>query len=464
MYQILCDNFVLHDARVDGLQVIGAKCDLEVNKTGSLTFSVLPTHPHYADIVKHKSIIRLIHDDELVFLGRVLNDEINFNNIKNVECEGELSFLLDSVQRLKEYHLDGGSDNVIKTYLQDLISIHNSQVDDYKKFTIGNVTVADSNNYLYRISNYDNTLDVITDKLLDSYGGYILTRHSGNTTYIDYVSEYSGVSSQRIEFGKNIVDMTRYIKGEDIFTALVPLGAITDDSLSETVPKRLTIDSVPNITSGTIVKHGDYIYDKDAVEQWGWIWKTYTWDDITIANNLYATAKKMLQSSIDETFTMELTAIDLSLLDVNIDGIKLGNKIQCVSLPHGINQLMFVQSMTIDIDNPANTKIKLCLPEGQRFTTHSFTESKNGTDKKTNDIKNSLDENVTGIKKLLDEDYPTNGDVDTKLATTVNDLKDWVDSNYCSKDVNGEIDLSRYALIDDVNRAFTELASALSGV
>ena len=48
--------------------------------------------------------------------------------------------------------------------------------------------------------------------------------------------------------------------------------------------------------------------------------------------------------------------------------------------------------------------------------------------------------------------------------STVDDLKKWVDDNYCSKDVNGNIDLSRYALIDDVHRAFSELASALSGV
>lgn len=460
MYQILCDNFVLHDTRVDDLQVIGAKCDLEVNKTGSLTFSILQTHPHYDDIVKHKSIIRLIHNDKLVFVGRVLNDDIDFNNIKNVECEGELSFLLDSIQRAKEYHLDGGSENVIKSYLQDLINNHNTQVDDYKKFTVGNVTVADSNNYLYKISNYETTLDVITDKLLNSYGGYILTRHSGNTTYIDYVSEYSGVCSQKIEFGKNIVDMTRYIKGEDIFTAIIPLGAIQEGTVAETIPKRLTIDSVPNITSGTIVKHGDYVYDSEAVNRWGWIWKTYTWDDVTIANNLYASAKKLLQNSIDETFTMELTAIDLSLLDVNIDSIELGNKIQCVSVPHGINELMFVESISIDVDNPSNTKIKLCLPEGNKVVAHSLTKSKNDADKKSDEIKSSVDD----VKKLLDEDYPTNGDIDYKLNSTVNDLKNWVDDNYCSKDVNGNIDLSRYALIDDVNRAFSELASALSGV
>lgn len=453
MYQILCDDLILHDTRVEGLQVVGANCDLEVNKTGSFKFSIPPTHPQYDSIVKHKSVIKLLHNNELIFVGRVLNDEIDFYNMKNVECEGELSFLLDSIQRQKEYHLDGGSANVIETYLKDLISIHNSQVDDYKKFTVGNVTVTDPNNYLYKISNYENTLNVINEDLIDTFGGYILTRHSGDTTYLDYVSEYSGVCSQTIEFGKNIVDMTRYIKGEEIFTALIPLGETLDENDIADTAKKLTISSVANSTVGTIVKKDDYIYDSEAVKRWGWIWRTYTWDDVTVANNLYAKAKELLKNSVDENFTMELTALDLSLLDVNIDSIRLGNKIQCVSIPHGLNQLMFVQSITIDIDNPANTKIKLTLSEGQKFSTNSFTESKKNSDK-----------TVTNIQTVIDEQYPTNGDLDFKLNNTIDDLKDWVDDNYCAKNVNGDIDLSRYALVDDVNIAFAELASALSGV
>lgn len=453
MYQILCDDLILHDVRVDGLQVVGAKCDLEVNKTGAFTFSIPPVHPNYDAVVKHKSVITLLHNNEIIFVGRVLNDEIDFYNMKNIECEGELSFLLDSIQRQEEYHLDGGNANVIETYLKDLISIHNTQVDDYKKFTVGNVTVTDPNNYLYKISNYENTLNVINEDLIDTFGGYILTRHSGDTTYLDYVSEYSGVCSQTIEFGKNIVDMTRYIKGEEIFTALIPLGTTLDETDITDTAKKLTISSVANSTVGTIVKKDDYIYDSEAVKRWGWIWRTYTWDDVEVANNLYAKGKELLKSSINETFTMELTAIDLSLLDVNIDSIKLGNKIQCVSTPHGINQLMFVQSITIDIDNPANTKIKLTLSEGQKFSTNSFTESKKNSDK-----------TVTNIQTVIDEQYPTNGDLDFKLNNTIDGLKDWVDDNYCAKDINGDIDLSRYALVDDVNTAFAELASALSGV
>lgn len=453
MYQILCDGNILHDTRIDGLQIINAKCDLELNKTGCLSFSISPTHPHYDNVKKHISEITLLQDNEIIFVGRVLNDEIDFDNIKNIECEGELAYLLDSIQRYHEYHLEGKSDNVIKTYLETLIENHNSQVqDERKKFRVGNVTVADPNNYLYKISNYEDTLTTITDKLIGTYGGYLVIRHSGDIRYLDYVKEHSGVCGQTIEFGKNIINMNRYIKGEDIFTALIPLGA-TDDTDNTNNNKRIGISSLPNSTDGTIVKKDDYIYDTVGVEKWGWIWKTYTWNDVTVADNLLSNAKQLLSGSISETFTIELTTIDLHLLNVDIERIKLGNKIQCVSAPHGINTLMLVESVSIDIDNPENTKVELMLPNGQIVT---------GSSKKPSITNNqvSADKNVNDFNNILDEDYVNKGSLDT----TVDDIKSWVDDNYFPKDDGGNIDLSEYARIDDVNFAFDSLATALLGV
>ena len=259
----------------------------------------------------------------------------------------------------------------------------------------------------------------------------------------DVPIDHVGSTAINNMIGKNIIDMTKYIKGEDIFTALIPLGATLDGESD----KRLTIEGVSNSTSGNTVKVDDYIYNKVGVEKWGWIWKTNSWDDITDNSQLLQKATALLENAINESFVIELTAIDLNLLNVNVDSIKIGNKIQCISLPHNVNRLMFVKSMTIDIDKPQNTTIKLSLPEGQSFDVGNKTIT---DDKKQ----------VTDIKNTINEQYPTNHDVDLKLEG----LKDWVDDNYCSKNVSGDIDLSRYALITDVNKAFEELASALRGV
>ena len=471
MYQIVCDEFVLHDSVIDELKVIGAKCSLEVNKTGSLTFQIASTHPYYDKIKKHTSEIKLYQDDRVLFCGRVLNDEITFENIKNIECEGELAYFLDSIQRGKEYHLNGGSNNVVETYLKDVVAIHNSQVDDSKKFSVGLVNINDPNNYLYKISNYENTLTTITDKLLNTYGGYLQVRRSNGARYLDYVNELTNVCNQTIEFGKNIIDMTRYIKGEDVYTALIPLGAKNDNTTAtndESYEKRLTISSLANSTDGSIEKVDDYIYDTEAVKKWGWIWKVIKWDDVTVAENLLSKSKAELKNSINATLSIEMTAIDLHLLNVDIDRINVGDRIRCISIPHNLDSILIVKSIEIDIDNPANTKIKLISPTGKIKSDNTITSNNNNNEK-----------NITHVKTELDESYPSYEDVDNKLDDFETGLKDWtndtldnydsnlkkwIGDNYVPKSGSGSIDLSEYAKIADVNNAFNELATALERV
>ena len=471
MYQIMCDGYVLHNSVIDELKVIGAKCSLEVNKTGLLTFQIAPTHPYYDKIKKHTSEIKLYQDDRVLFCGRVLNDEITFENIKNIECEGELSYFLDSIQRGKEYHLDGSSDNVIETYLRDVVAIHNSQVDTSKQFSVGFVNITDPNNYLYKISNYEDTLTTLTDKLLNTYGGYLQVRYSNGVRYLDYVTELTNSCNQTIEFGKNLIDMTRYIKGEDVYTALIPLGATnepTNTTNEETYEKRLTISSLADSTDGNIKKVNDYIYDTEAVKQWGWIWKVQKWDDVTQASNLLRKAKEELRNSIDATLTLDMTAIDLHLLDVDVDRINVGDRIQCISPPHNLNTIMIVKSIEIDVDAPENTKIKLVSPTGKIKADNTITSNDKDNEK-----------NITKVKNDLDESYPTYEDVNNKLDNYDTNLKDWTNNtlddydnalkkwigdNFYPKTGSGAIDLSDYAKIVDVNTAFSELASAIEGV
>ena len=468
MYQIVCDNYILHDPRIDDLKVINAQCTLEVNKTGLLTFKILPTHPYYDKIKRHSSQITLYQENAILFSGRVLNDETDFYKIKTIECEGELSYLLDSIQRTKQYHLDGGSDNVIKTYLTDLITIHNSQVDDYKKFKVGVVTVNDSNNYLYKISNYNDTLSCLNEKLLNSYGGYFFIRHTEEGRILDYLSDFTNVSNQIINFGENIIDMNKIIKGEDVYTALIPLGVKTNENEVE-IENRLNISGLPNETDGDIVKQDDYIYNKKAIEKYGWIWKVIKYDDITVNTNLLSKAKKDLSNAINESFMIELTAIDLHLLNVNVDK-SVGDKIRCVSNPHNIDLIMIVKNINIDIDNPENTKIKLTLPDQVSFSENSISKGNKDNEKNVVDIKESLDESYPtyeDLNKSLNEkliDYDKG--LDDKFTNYNNDLKNWVKDNYApltGTDGNG-IDLSEYAKIVDVNNAFNELANVISGV
>ena len=182
-------------------------------------------------------------------------------------------------------------------------------------------------------------------------------------------------------------------------------------------------------------------------------------------------------------FTLELTAIDLHLINVDIDRIKVGDSIRCVSEPHGIDLVMFVKSISINLDDPSKTSIKLVLPSQVQYIapgnlTDSVNKNKKQTDKNINDTNDNfeqlLSDNNNELKNWVSDnfypltgsdggtidlsDYAKNADVDTKI----NDLKDWTDNNYVPR--NSTSDLSAYAKIVDVNNAFDELATALGGL
>ena len=443
MYQILCDGYPLHDNKIENLKVINPICNLEINKTGSLTFQMQPNHPYYNVIKKHTSEIEIYQDNELLFCGRVLNDEMDGDCVKYIECEGELAYLLDSIQRpqLEPRTFTGKKSEVIKEYINNVIDRHNEQVDERKRFVVGEVIFEDDKDItLENVSNYKDTLTTITENLINVYGGHIIVRHNNGNKYIDYVDEFTNTCNQIIEFGKNIIDMTKYIKGEDICTVIIPLGKSISNGDSE-LEQRVTIIDLPDETTENIVKKDDYIYDSEAILRWGYIWKVATYD-VEDAQTLLSVAKEDLKNYIDESLVVEMTAMDLHLLNVNIERIKVCDMIKCYSKQHNLNNtILVVKSMKIDVDNPSNTSIQLVSPTNKSYTEQSISSKNKDNDDKLNTLNDKLNTN-----------YPD--------YTNFNDYKDWANNNFISSSGN----LLLYALKSEVNSAFNELAVLLQEV
>ncbi len=345
-YRIYADQFLLHDDSLEDFKVLSPKLALEVNKTGSFSFSIYPEHIHYSKITKIKTIITVYQDDALLFRGRVLNEEMGFHNERQVTCEGQLAFLLDSVQR--PYDFTGS----IADYLSLVINNHNSQVEAAKQFTLGNVTVTDPNDYIVR-SNIDhvNTWEEINKKLIDLLGGFIQVRNENGINYLDYLQDFSRISSQTIKFGENLLDLKKIRKGEEIATALIPLGAKLKNEEEQDTDQRLTIEAVNG--------GADYIYNQDAVDQYGWIFASAVWDDVTEASNLLTKAQAHLAQLVNAVDMVELSAADLAMIDETINSFNIGTYVRVTSEPHGIDQLMLVNKLDVDLFNPSNNKLTL---------------------------------------------------------------------------------------------------------
>lgn len=412
MYRVYCDGLPIYNDKLEGLKIFSPSLDLELNKTGSFSFTLYPDHPYYGSIQKLKSIITVYQEDYLLFRGRVLDDEIGFYNKREVTCEGELAFLLDSIKR--PYDFTGS----VAEYLALLLESHNAQVDETKRFTLGNVTVTDPNDYIVRSNiDYTDTWKEMNDKLLTLLGGFLSVRHADGVAYLDYLADFALLSPQKIEFGKNLLDQKRIIKGADVATVVIPLGAKLKDAEGKDTDKRLTIETVNG--------GADFIEDASAISQYGTIVKTVIFDDVTIAENLKAKGQAYLSSLVKLPESIELTAADLATVSTAFSSFHLGTYVDVVSKPHGLNQKFLVRKLSINLLDPAANKLTLGgVFEGLAASLKGLTDTQG---KIINEISES-------VRKASEAVYNVEQNLESSIRQSEENIKATVAESYYLKD------------------------------
>ena len=375
MYRVYCNDSPLYDLRDEDLVLISPIVKIVENTAGSFEFSILPKHPHYEEVNELTSVITAYDGDEEIFCGRVVEITKDLYNRKKVICEGELAYFNDSIQRPAKYQ-----GLTVRGYLETLVNIHNQQVKNQgidKTFKVGAVTVQDNNDYVYKYTNWESTLEVIKTDLLNTYGGYLRIRKENGVRYIDYLADYPNTNTQVIEFGSNLLDFTHDMVASDIVTAVIPLGARLEDVTEvEGLDAYLTIKDV---NDGV-----DYVYSQEAVKSYGWIFKTVKWDDVHVADNLLRKGKEYLSDIQFAQITLTVSAVDLHMLHVDMERIKVLDEIRVTSSPNGLDRFFPVSEMTIYLDKPSNNKLTL------------------GTSYSKNSLSTKTESNMTSIKDKID--------------------------------------------------------------
>lgn len=389
MYKVLCDNTLMYDPRIEELALINPVVELEENKAGSFSFKMPPGHPLYSSVKRRKSVMQVYQDDELIFSGMCIEVKEDFYKRKDIYCEGELSYLNDSVQRPNRYQ-----DVSVRGLLEAYILNHNAQVEEEKRFTVGMVTVTDNNNSLYRYTNMNSTMQELKEDLVDDLGGYLRIRHKDGVKYIDYLADSMNTNSQVIRLGENLIDFNSNIDSSEIATAIIPLGNLLEEEIVEGLQTRLTIEEVND--------GKDYVYSPEAVENFGWIYKTVTWDGVTVPSILKSKGQKYLSDIQFENMVIEAKAIDLHIVDHETERFKLSDQIRVVSKPHGLDRYFRLTKQTINICSPENDTITLGKEE--RLSLSAKTASANEEIKKAiekitpaNNILNQAVENATQL-------------------------------------------------------------------
>lgn len=419
---VYADGSTVYAPYLPGYELIGLTATLNVKKAGTASITMPSGHPMYNSFVSYKTVVTIYRDDILLFRGRALYPEDDFDNTRTIICEGERAFFLDSVIRPYIYQDEPA---VIFT---DLVAQHNSQVDVSKQFQVGTITVTDPNDYIrLESSKAEQTADVI-DKLVERVGGdLVFTTNASGQRVVSWYADLGYQSSQAIEFGSNLLDFSRSGANTDMATVIIPYGAKDEETGA-----RVTIADVNNGV--------DYIQDAEAVALRGVIAKAVYWEDVTVSANLLKKAQQYLAKSKMLVQSLSLSAVDLSVLDKNIDTFRVGDLVRVTSKPHAVDDMFLLQERTYDLLNPANDTVTLGKETatltggdviGDRDNRNEIHRTENDIrDDVLKDIEDAIGEvNVTMaslIKQSSDEilmevseTYATNDSIDSMVSTAM---------------------------------------------
>ena len=436
MIQLYVDDQLVYDSRIKATALLGLKAQLGLNKGGAATIILPPEHPAYNDFISYRSVVTIYRDGVLRFRGRALYPSDDFLLNRTITCEGERCFLRDGIHR--PYIYNDTPENIFRM----VIGLYNAQVEAFKQFVVGTIRGI-STDAIVLESEEAEPFSTTVDKLVDLCGGYIVftTNASGQRT-INWYEDVNYSNSQTIEFGKNLLDFSRTTSNSDLATVIIPYGA-----KDEVTGQRLTIASA----NGGL----DFIQDDEAVALRGIIAKAVYWDEIVMPEALMYKAQQYLNESKNIVASLELTAIDLSLLDKNVDSFMVGDTIKVRSKPHGIEDMYYrLTEQDIDFLHPQNDRIVLGKSISSLTGTDVASAKKN-------------DDTLKRLNRAIRSDYTVNTDaiieevkqeVSSLIQQTSDSLKLEVTEQYATQEeLKSAITTTMTQLADSFEFLFTEL-------
>ena len=168
----------------------------------------------------------------------------------------------------------------------------------------------------------------------------MLPRYETDGIYLDYIEAKDNESKQQIVFGKNLLNLDNFISASSTATAIYPTGK---DGIT-----------ISDVTAGGV----SYVTNQALYNKLGMIAVPMQFEAET-PSELLAQAKNTLNLLAVLNKSIELTAFDLSLVNADVDTIEIGDNVQVVSAPHGLNAKMVCTAKTMDFINPEQSSVTL---------------------------------------------------------------------------------------------------------
>lgn len=347
IWNIWLNNSIVHQPVTTTSNVIGATLALALDSAGSLEADVPVSHPLYPTIASlpllGRDVWRVERDGTEVFRGRTLSRErMPLDGSVHVVVEGELAMLNDSL--CLPYSFSGSPTE----YLQQLVRGHNAQVDDWKRFSVGRVTVIDKggNDYIVRGSESTaTTWEELSAKTVGSSdAGHIVLRRG--TRVIDWLASVAAPCDQVVKLGWNLLNLSDEADGSELVTAIHAVGADQNGT-------RIEIATSRTGGAGVTVRGGMLVNDALAATN-GIVVREVVWDDVTTEAALWSRALAYCQQlSLPRSVTVN--AIDMSDAGYAVDAFDVGQVVDLDALD--TQGRMQVTGIEWDLLDPAGGSI-----------------------------------------------------------------------------------------------------------
>ena len=367
MYILKYAGSVLHDPRTD-TQISAGILKEESGQSPTLSLTIQSTHSLW-DSFTRDTVMLPNREVELVefetgivlFRGRVRAISMEFDGSKKLTCEGAMAYLNDTTVRpyktydTDEIECDINAPAEANKLFEWFIEQHNAHVmNACEKFIIGVNAGANYGKLQRGTGTRPATLKEMRDKLEKACGGWLRVRYDATGSIIDWLPDTGAAeATQRVELGSNLLDLDTQVDGKDIYTAIVPVGKTGKGSDEHKVNVSAETAYVP---FGFAIQ-GDAVVDMAAVEKYGLIEKTMSYD----LDKPQALADKavadLAAGKLDDS--IEVSAFDLHNLNEQTLPIDFLDRVFVKSGPHGIERYMICSGRTINLTNPTATQYKL---------------------------------------------------------------------------------------------------------
>lgn len=359
MFEITLNGKTLyHPSSVD-CNITNAVIHEALNDAGYMEITIPYSNPMYEEIEERKGKIIVYKDNVEMWYGEVRDVSVDFSKNKSLYIVGEASYLNDTVQPQRK--IKGTKFQILQNFLNQ----HNAMCGAGKQFQVG--AVGDNTRTREIVVDWEYTLDAIRKHLCDDEE-YFRIRHVNGVRYIDIMplDSYGKHSDQTIMFGDNLLDYAEESSGEKIATICIPLGATLEEG---------GIDDYENYLTCASANGGkNYVELPGAINRLGRITKVVHFNVLTDPKALVTAAINYLQSSQYAKLTLKLSAVDLSILQADIDDYAVGDYVRAICEPMGMDAWFPVRERETDLLNLANNKISVGS-EGTKSITSQSAES-----------------------------------------------------------------------------------------